>query len=245
MLLHIVKKYKELGFKDFIKLVIYNIHYYLIIYCNRLYEIYHGVDIFSITPLSEVTRNTDLSGCEDYEAAPIGAVSRCLSLLDLNTADYTFIDLGCGKGLALLQAMAFPFEHVIGVDISEDLADIAKRNLQKGRFFCMRAGAARAIVSDVRKAELPDHALIIFMFNPFFGEVLDKTLELIENHRNKTAKKIFILYYNPKHQESFDIRPAFRTIFSRESIPTFFSMRNYGLIVYEALDRSRVVKNHI
>lgn len=41
---------------------------------------------------------------------------------------YSFVDLGCGKGRPLLVASEFPFRHVVGVELSPDLCDIARKN---------------------------------------------------------------------------------------------------------------------
>src|ERR1700719_3166712 len=42
---------------------------------------------------------------------------------------YTFVDIGAGKGRALLLAAELPFRKVIGVELSEELARIAQKNI--------------------------------------------------------------------------------------------------------------------
>ena len=43
----------------------------------------------------------------------------------------TFIDLGCGKGRAVLLASEYPFAHVIGVEIAPQLHRIAVENVAR------------------------------------------------------------------------------------------------------------------
>ncbi len=40
---------------------------------------------------------------------------------------YDFLDLGCGKGRALIVAAEFPFRAITGVELSPALAAIARR----------------------------------------------------------------------------------------------------------------------
>src|SRR5579883_1856526 len=41
---------------------------------------------------------------------------------------FTFIDLGCGKGRALIVATEFPFRAICGIEYSDELAAVARRN---------------------------------------------------------------------------------------------------------------------
>src|SRR5260370_23850643 len=43
--------------------------------------------------------------------------------------DYSFVDLGCGKGRAVMMASQFHFREVVGVELHAGLARIAEANL--------------------------------------------------------------------------------------------------------------------
>ena len=70
-------------------------------------------------------------------------------------SEYTFIDLGCGKGNVLVLAAQYGFRSIIGVEVDPDLASIARRNVD--RFTSRRRHAAKAQVleSDVVQFGLP------------------------------------------------------------------------------------------
>jgi cyclopropane fatty-acyl-phospholipid synthase-like methyltransferase len=52
-------------------------------------------------------------------------------LNDLNiTANDSIIDIGCGKGSAMLSMLGFPFARVDGVELSQQIGSIAIRNLK-------------------------------------------------------------------------------------------------------------------
>ena len=48
-----------------------------------------------------------------------------------NVSDATFIDFGCGTGLALLSAMTQPFQHVIGIELDKHSSEVATDNVIK------------------------------------------------------------------------------------------------------------------
>ena len=45
-----------------------------------------------------------------------------------------FLDIGCGMGRAVYQAAAnYPFKRVIGVELSHELTQAARRNIERNR----------------------------------------------------------------------------------------------------------------
>src|SRR5688572_15712537 len=57
-------------------------------------------------------------------------VNHVLSGLEL-IPNSSIIDIGCGKGRAMLAMAHFPFKKIAGVEISPELANIARRNLAR------------------------------------------------------------------------------------------------------------------
>src|SRR5260370_35484421 len=53
-----------------------------------------------------------------------------LGALDIRHEDYTFIDIGSGKGLVLLLASTYPFRRIVGVEFSPQLHQIAEENIR-------------------------------------------------------------------------------------------------------------------
>src|SRR5437763_11062946 len=63
-----------------------------------------------------------------YEPSGWGYLARALDPAEVGPDD-VFVDFGSGKGRVVYQAGRLPFRRVIGVEVSEELNRIARRNL--------------------------------------------------------------------------------------------------------------------
>ncbi len=61
-----------------------------------------------------------------YEPSPVEDFVAILDSLPICFEQYTFIDIGSGKGRIILAAARWPFKEIIGVEISEILHNIAQ-----------------------------------------------------------------------------------------------------------------------
>jgi SAM-dependent methyltransferase len=53
------------------------------------------------------------------------------SIPESSLDEFTFIDIGCGKGRALLLASKFGFQRILGLELSSRLVAVAKTNISK------------------------------------------------------------------------------------------------------------------
>lgn len=135
----------------------------------------------------------------DYEAAPWGALRRILKRDEIDERD-VFIDLGCGKGRALLQAAKYPFKRVIGVELSAELANVAMANIE--RFAPkLRCKNVEVVHSDVLKYDLPDDVTVVFMNNPFQGRIFGGVVEKLQESLRRRPRALRIVYYLPDEEE--------------------------------------------
>ena len=130
-----------------------------------------------------------------YEGCHWPALS--LALRDLKPAEGgVFVDLGSGKGKALLIAGRLPYQRVVGVEIDSELVGFAQRNLARGR----RRSQACLIeqeIADVLDWPIPDEATTIFMYNPFFGETFRAALAKIFESYDRNPRDLHIVYELP------------------------------------------------
>lgn len=131
-----------------------------------------------------------------YQTISEQALIDAISFLRDDPKVLTFIDLGCGKGRALLVAANLGFKQIIGVEFVHELAEVAKRNLAK-----VRIADAVVVETDAATYRFPDSDLVVYLYNPFSEEVVHMVLA---NLRESLPKKLYVIYANPLCASLFD-----------------------------------------
>jgi SAM-dependent methyltransferase len=123
-----------------------------------------------------------------------------------------FVDLGCGKGRPLIQfARRFPVDRVVGVEYDPGLADICRENLRRtqGRH---KARSWEVLVGDARSFQVPDDATIVYIANPFAGDVFAESLERIVESQDRRPRPMRLAYASPVEKPTVDRHPRFREL---------------------------------
>jgi predicted RNA methylase len=138
-----------------------------------------------------------------YEGVDPAVLRRLLSGINGDLSSFTFIDLGCGKGRALLVASEFKFDRIIGVEFAAKLAQIATRN-------CHRLGVRAEILwQDAAEFSFPPGKMVVYLYNPFGPSVLNAVLDhLLEAN----TRESYVVYVNPLHRQSLDKRSGFKPL---------------------------------
>ena len=130
-----------------------------------------------------------------YESCGWLPVRRVLKDLAPGPAD-VFVDLGSGKGQALLVAGQLPFRRVIGVELNEEFSQCAKRNVERARPR-LRAREVDSVTANVLDWPIPDDTSVVFMCNPFVGETFHTVLGRIFESYDRRPRTIHIVYAVP------------------------------------------------
>lgn len=160
----------------------------------------HGTDTAEMMMPSELGHVASRSGgaVHDYQTldvpelrAPLDKFQQC------GFEQFTYIDIGCGKGKPLLVASEFPFRRIIGLDISETCVSIANRNIdiytggsstQKDRFSVQQL--------DAELFEFPEGDLFVFLFNPFGVDTLREVTHNLAADLRARPRRVLIAYWN-------------------------------------------------
>lgn len=139
-----------------------------------------------------------------YEPSPTTLCNRLLNALDIDVSNHVFVDLGFGKGRTLLLAAEKPFLRVEGVEIAEDLHQIASRNMEcalsKGK--PLAPMVARHL--DALLYEFPQEPFVLYLFNPFQSELLAQVRDRLRDSLKGAREDCFVIYLNSKHRHLFD-----------------------------------------
>ena len=106
-------------------------------------------------------------------------------------------DIGCGMGRVVCLFARAKIKKSIGVEISAELAKIARLNAQRLRG---RKAVIEIIVADAAEADYSE-GTIFFLLNPFGRETLEAVLDRIKPSVEAFPRHIQILYVNPFHEE--------------------------------------------
>ncbi|PWT70647.1 MAG: hypothetical protein C5B59_19775 [Bacteroidetes bacterium] len=114
----------------------------------------------------------------------------------------TFLDIGCGKGRVLIVAATYGFEHITGVDISEEFCDEAEAITQ--RYSSKNPQADFTIVNvDACKYDIPNEVTTIFLFNPFDEIIMNEVVNNIIKSQHRCSRDIRVIYAYPEHKSIF------------------------------------------
>ena len=146
----------------------------------------------------------------------------------------TFIDFGCGKGRILLVAAERPFREVVGVELSVDLARIARANAARMAARHPTCPPIRVETGDATAFPLPAGDLVIFLYDPFGPPLMAKLIAAIERALAEQPRAIYVVYYNPCSGSLFDASPVLRRRWAR-MLPCAPEERGYALELDDAV----------
>lgn len=139
---------------------------------------------------------------------------------------FTFVDLGAGKGRPAMVASEFPFEQVIGVELSPQLVDQARRNVRVFRQRHPDHAPIRVDNMDAGAFHFPGGDLVLFLYNPFGEAVIRRVVANIEKLLVQ-PRSLFVIYYNPVYGACFDASPLL-TRYYAQMVPYAPHERGYG-----------------
>jgi SAM-dependent methyltransferase len=162
------------------------------------------------TDTSGLIFGEDLWSTAYYGVTP-SLLTQMVGALDLEWERFTFIDLGSGKGRALLLASRFPFKKIIGVEFVPELSTVAAANIAKFNPPWRVCREIEAITDDASKFEYPAGPLVVYVYNPFLAPVLKKCLKHLSRSIEKEPREVYLIYGNPvferlvkRHAPRFD-----------------------------------------
>ncbi len=205
----------------------------------------HGVDTSGLVPAKHLATG---HAHDEHVTAYYGVAPSILRALIAHwretvpphpISSYTFLDIGCGKGRALLVASELPFGRIVGIELNPQLAAVARANAESwiGSHAADPTAPLLAPIEileqDALELALPAGPTLIFLFHPFEAPLLRKLLRRIEAqiasqiaeraklalHSNSSPHAPApqfdqdILYVNAECAGVLDRHPAFQRLF--------------------------------
>lgn len=115
--------------------------------------------------------------------------------------DFTFIDLGCGKGRVLLMASDYPFQKIVGVEFMPDLVGAAQKNITGYSSDRQQCRQIEAVCLDARDFQFPSGSLVVYLFNPFSEATFAQVLENLRRSVEQSTRPVYIAYRFTEFEE--------------------------------------------
>jgi SAM-dependent methyltransferase len=128
---------------------------------------------------------------------------------------YSFVDVGAGKGRALLLAAELPFRKVIGVELSEELASIAEKNIPRwSRVARTNPKKIRVVHGDATKFQWPRAPLLVYFYNPFACSLIAQMAERLAAVAASRTGLVDLLYVNPTCTDTLSSQGLFARLWT-------------------------------
>jgi predicted RNA methylase len=153
-----------------------------------------------------------IAQAERYQPVAVEEFEAAMRDLPINHKEYVFVDLGCGKGRALLLASRFPFQRALGVEISAFLAGVAEENVRRFQDHAQRCHTLDVLCQDASTYELPRDRLVLHLYNPFGAEIMRTVVANAEASLREFPRDIYVVYIRHVHEEVWNASALFRLV---------------------------------
>lgn len=166
---------------------------------DRLFDLWNGVDTYGTINQDELEFGECASASHSnrYVAIVPRMFYRMIASLPIQYRDFTFVDIGSGKGRALLMAAKWPFRRILGVELSPKLHLIAQRNIAVYKHRRLACRNIRSLCCDAAVYPIPDTRLVLYLYNPFKETVMLQVLSNLQASLDERPREIYLLYRTP------------------------------------------------
>lgn len=144
-----------------------------------------------------------------------------MNSLPVEFPKFTFIDIGSGKGRALLLASEYPFERIIGVELLPELHRIAWENIHKFPSDLQRCSNIESVWGDATEFHFSQHPLVLFLFHPLpeadFRRVM---MNLIASLR-QFPRPVYLIYTHPLFESIVEASGSFKKLCGSQQYSVF------------------------
>lgn len=147
-----------------------------------------GVDLRGVSTQSLGLDERRSTWYSDSGGSDLDEVFRTLPI----TTNDALLDFGCGKGGALITLSRYPFERVDGIEISPELTQTARRNLER-----LSIAKSQVFCSDATEFTELDGYTYVYMYHPFLEPVMKHVLANLCASLRRKPRSLTLVYKNP------------------------------------------------
>jgi SAM-dependent methyltransferase len=164
------------------------------------YDWEHHVDTTSATMTHRGRLVAAISGAPYQPTEPV-LFREMLEGLHCDFREFTFIDLGSGKGRTLLMASEFPFRKIIGVELLAELHATAEQNIARFHSSEQQCRDLESTCADARDFPFPPQPTLLYLFNPLPAAALETVIGKLRRSLEDHPRPLIVLYHNPLSED--------------------------------------------
>lgn len=181
-----------------------------------------GVETHRLVSLSALGTLSDNSkGAQPYQPISEPAFNAIVQSLPINPGELAFVDLGSGKGRALLLAAKAGFQRIVGVEFSEELHLAATRNMAAAQGHWPNVDRIELILGDATAYEPPAMGVVLYLYNPFDASVMAPVIERWCAAMQQHSHALWVVYVNPAELALFKENRSFKTVSAGGGVAIF------------------------
>lgn len=151
-------------------------------------------------PTFERDQKTDV---HFYVPTTASVIDEIIGSIPIRPREFTFIDMGSGKGRALLIASEFPFKNIVGIELSEPLHRVAEENVKRYRSATQQCATFDLRCTDALDYDYGPEPFVLYMFDPFGRDILQKVLAKLEASLKAQPREAYVVYVYPQYEDLF------------------------------------------
>ena len=147
-----------------------------------------------------------------YQPTEPAFFKEMMGSLNIDFQEFTFIDVGSGKGRVLLMAADYPFRRILGIELLPALDRVAQENLSAYESDSQKCFAVEAVCGDAREFNFPNGPIVLYLFNPLPERALIEVMANLDRSLSEHPRMVYVIYHNPLLEHVLAKNPSFTKI---------------------------------
>jgi hypothetical protein len=162
-----------------------------------------------------------------YQPTEPSLFREMMASLPIDFSAFMFVDVGSGKGRALLMASEYPFRKILGIESIAELHRAAEDNIRvwqsSAQASTQRCRQIEAVLADAREFEFPEEPQVLYFFNPLSERAFSEMIERLTNSLARAPRPLWIVYHNPLLERVLRRSAAFVRVDGTEQVAVYCS----------------------
>jgi SAM-dependent methyltransferase len=161
-----------------------------------------------------------------YQPTDPALFREMMACLPIEFDEFTFVDLGSGKGRTLLMASEYPFRRIVGVELIAELHRAAEENIRAYHSATQQCTNIESMLVGAADFPFPAEPTVLYLFNPLPESGLRRVIANLERSLSAHPRIVYVLYHNPLLERVLGGSAVLTRICGTQSYSIYLSQKN-------------------